>query len=96
MGIKECLREHTVVTAWERGWSTLLNGQLLQAAEAEGFDVLLTTDKNVQYQQNLSGRKIAVVVLGQARWALIRLKLDLIREAIENVQPGTVTVVEVA
>jgi len=94
VGIKECLQGHTAVTAWELGWSTLLNGQLLNAAETAGFDVLLTTDKNLQYQQNLTGRKIAIVILGQARWALIRTRLDAVREAIEKAQPGTFSVVD--
>jgi hypothetical protein len=56
---------HTVTEARARGWDELENGALLNAAEAAGFDVLLTTDKNLSYQQNLSGRKIAIVVLGQ-------------------------------
>jgi hypothetical protein len=84
VGIKECLQQHRVATAWELGWSTLLNGDLLRAAEAAGFDVLLTTDKNLQYQQNIVSRKIAIVILGQARWALIRPKLDVIRQTIEE------------
>ena len=53
-------------TAAQQGWDTLKNGELLAAAEADGFDVLLTTDKNMRYQQNLAGRKIAVVVLGSS------------------------------
>lgn len=47
------------------------NGELLDAAEAAGFDVLLTTDRNIRYQQNLTGRGLAIVVLGKARWRLI-------------------------
>jgi hypothetical protein len=63
---------HTVTEARARDWDELANGELLNAAEAAGFDVLLTTDKNVRFQQNLSGRRIALVVLGQGRWSLIR------------------------
>jgi hypothetical protein len=56
--LREFLREHTVRTAAEQGWTTLGNGQLLDAAEAAGFDVIVTTDKNMRHQQNVSGRKI--------------------------------------
>ncbi len=55
-----------------RGWDKLVNGALLSAAEAAGFEVLITTDKNLSYQQNLATRKIAVVVLGQGRRSLIK------------------------
>jgi len=63
---------HAVTEARARGWQELENGDLLNEAEAAGFEVLLTTDKNLSYQQNLAGRKIAVVVLGQGRWTLIK------------------------
>jgi uncharacterized linocin/CFP29 family protein len=46
---------------------TLANGALLTAAEEAGFDLLLSTDKNIQYQQNLKGRRIAIVILGNAQ-----------------------------
>jgi hypothetical protein len=61
------LKGHTVRTAAQQGWSRLTNGELLASAEAAGFEVLLTTDKNIRYQQNLSGRKIAIVVIGNAQ-----------------------------
>ena len=72
VGIRHFLAGHRVKTAHEQGWSTLLNGELLRLAEEAGFDVLLTTDKNLAYQQNLSRRKIAVVVLGRSKWSLIQ------------------------
>src|SRR5207302_9749561 len=62
--IRRSLEAHTVKTSREQGWSTLANGELLRVAEEAGFDVLLTTDKNIRFQQNLEGRRIAVVVLG--------------------------------
>ncbi|MGA8026589.1 MAG: hypothetical protein WB992_05545 [Bryobacteraceae bacterium] len=58
------LKGHTVVEPIERGWDRLANGKLIAVAEAAGFDVLLTTDKNMRYQQNLKNRKIAFVVIG--------------------------------
>jgi hypothetical protein len=68
IGIRDSLPGHTVRTAAQQGWSTLLNGQLLRAAEHAGFDVLLTTDTNLQFQQNLEGRKLAVVILNRNKW----------------------------
>jgi hypothetical protein len=61
-----------VSTAYELGWSTLKNGELLAAAECNGFDVFVTTDTNLAYQQNLSNRKIAIVVLSTTSWPRIQ------------------------
>ena len=96
VGIRQHLPEHSVKTAREQGWSTLLNGELLRAAEDAGFDIFLTPDKNLMYQQNLSGRKIAIVVLGQNRWKLIQRRLDQIEKAINEAKPGTYTLVEIS
>lgn len=60
--LRRSLAGHEVVTALEMGWSRLTNGVLLDSAIAHSFDVLITTDQNLQYQQNLAGRPIAVVV----------------------------------
>jgi predicted nuclease of predicted toxin-antitoxin system len=88
-GVAAGLTEHTVEEARTRGWDNLRNGELLQSAELEGFDVLLTTDKNMRYQQNLSGRTIAVVVLSTGRWTLVKLRLDAIAHAVSNATPGS-------
>src|SRR3954447_15159619 len=60
-----------------------------------GFDVLLTTDKNIRYQQNLSERRIAIVVLGKGRWRLIRSVLHQIVAAVEAATPGSYTEVDI-
>ena len=73
---------HAVETAFERGWSMLRNGELLQAAEAAGFEVLVTTDMNLQYQQNLTQRRIALVVLSTTSWPRIRAATDLVAGAV--------------
>jgi hypothetical protein len=86
---------HTVTEARARGWDELENGALLNAAEAAGFDVLVTTDKNLSYQQNLSGRKIAIVVLGQGRWSLIKAQVSEVVAAINVAAPGSYTLVEI-
>ena len=67
--IRPYLAGHTVRTAAQEGWDRLKNGDLLAAAEEAGFDILLTTDKNIRYQQNLSGRKIAMLRRAQRRRA---------------------------
>ncbi|MEP7383858.1 MAG: hypothetical protein ABI910_19385 [Gemmatimonadota bacterium] len=85
---------HTVETAYERGWATLRNGELLSAAEAAGFEVLVTTDTNLQYQQNLPARRIAVVVLTSTSWPRIRQVTARVVEAVD--QAATVHYAEVA
>ena len=70
--LRYALKAHVVVDAIERGWERLENGALLDAAEAAAFEILVTADKNIRYQQNLAGRKIAVVVLGNAQWPVLR------------------------
>jgi hypothetical protein len=94
-GIARSLENHTVRDAKAEGWDTLSNGELLKAAEDAGFDVLVTTDKNLRYQQNLAARKIAVVVLGKARWQLIKPVVPQVLAAIEAAQPGTFAVVQI-
>src|ERR1051326_8746388 len=85
-GIARFLPEHVVTKAKERGWDTLGNGDLLAGAERAGFDVLITADKNMRYQQNLSGRRIALVVLSSPQWPLVRLCLEKIAAAVNACQ----------
>src|SRR5271166_4191387 len=85
------IARHAVTEARARGWDELGNGELLTEAEAAGFEVLITTDKNLRYQQNLTGRKIAVVVLGQGRWRLLKAHLAEIVAAIDAATPGSYT-----
>jgi hypothetical protein len=95
VAIRHSLAGHIVKTAREQGWSTLLNGELLQAAEEAGFDVLLTTDTNLPFQQNIDRRKLAIVILSRNRWSLVRRMLRQITDAIERAKPGTCAVVEI-
>jgi len=78
-----------VTKAKDRGWDTLTNGDLLAEAERAGFEVLLTADKNMRYQQNLTGRRIALVVLSTPQWPLVRLHLDIIAAAVNAATPGS-------
>lgn len=86
--LRRHLSGHIVKTAYEQGWSDLSNGDLLQAAENAGFGVLVTTDQNLRYQQNLQQRRIAIVVLLSTSWPKIRLQADNISTAVNSVQPG--------
>lgn len=79
---------HDVVTAFEAGWSEVSNGELLSKAEDQ-FDALVTTDKQLRYQQNLSGRRIAIVVLPHASWLKLQPHADKIAAAVLAVHPGT-------
>lgn len=78
---------HEIVTAHELGWGNLANGELLQQAEQQGFEVLVTTDQNLKYQQNLAGRRIAIVVLTATSWPRIQKVLPSVVEAVSTVQP---------
>jgi hypothetical protein len=89
------LRGHTVTKARAQGWDKISNGELLKAAEAAGFDLLLTTDKRICYQQNLAGRRIAIVVLGNAQWPLLRLYVDRVISAVNAAKAGSYAVVDV-
>src|SRR5215831_2514325 len=93
--IGRSLSAHSVRTAREQGWSTLANGELLRVAEEAGFDLLLTTDKNLRYQQNLLKRKIAIVALGNGLWPLVKPMLAQVASAIDAAQPGSYTEVEI-
>jgi hypothetical protein len=87
--IRSFLKGHTVATAAKQGWDTLKNGELLIVAEAAGFDVLLTPDKNIAYQQNLIGRRIAIVVIGNAQWPVLRPHVALVVHAVNAATPGS-------
>src|ERR1017187_460365 len=94
--LRPYLLGHTVRTAAEEGWDRLRNGDLLSAAEEAAFDLLLTTDRNMQYQQNLAGRKIAVVILSRQQWPQLRPHVQLVVDAINAARPGRVTEVEIS
>lgn len=84
---------HDVVTAFEAGWAELSNGQLLDAAEAR-LDVLVTTDKQLRYQQNPTGRRIAIVVLPHASWPKLEPHAAEIAAAVATTHPGSYTEID--
>ena len=88
MPLRKHFAGHDVVTAFEAGWSELSNGDLLARAE-EQFDVLVTTDKQLRYQQNLTGRRIGIVVLPHASWLKLEPHAARIAAAVLATQPGS-------
>jgi len=93
--IRSFLKGHTVRTATQQGRDRLKNGDLLNAAESAGFDLFLTADKNLRYQQNLAGRKIAILVLGQQNWLLLRPHVQVIVDAVNAAAPASFAEVDV-
>lgn len=86
--LRSHLSLHEVTTVFERHWSTLTNGDLLLQAEAAGFDLLVTTDQNLRYQQNLAARRIAIVVISSTSWARIQKGIANVVDAIARARPG--------
>ena len=93
--LRDFLARHEVTTAYERAWSQLNNGELLNAAEEAALDVPVTTDLNLRHQQNLTGRRIAVVVLSTPSWPRIQRVIDRVVCAVDAARPGTYTEVPV-
>lgn len=95
-GLAHALPGHTIITAQARGWDKLNNGALLNAAEEAALDLLLTTDRRIRYQQNLAGRRIALVVLtGTTKWSRVRLHLERVAAAVNAATPGSYVEVEI-
>jgi hypothetical protein len=94
--IRRFLVGHAVRTAAEQQWETLGNGELLTVAEQAGFEVFVTTDKNLRYQQNLSGRTIAVVVIGVQQWPALQPHVARVVAAVNAATAGSYTDVEIA
>ena len=87
--LRHALLGHAVATAYELGWARLKNGELLGSAEKAGFDVLVTTDTNLRYQQNLAERRIAVVVLSTTSWPRIRVVVEAVAAAVDSAAAGS-------
>ena len=86
---------HTVRTAAQQHWDTLQNVELLTVAGHAGFEVFLTTDKNMRYQQNMAGRTIAVVVIGVQRWPALNRTSRSSVAAVNAATPGSFTEVDI-
>ena len=78
---------HEIYTAYEMGWASLSNGELLKAAEVM-FDAMVTTDKNLRYQQNMAGRRLAILVLPTTSWPKIQQQLAKVNDAVHQLKAG--------
>ena len=85
--MRHALTGHTVSTAYEMGWATLENGDLLRTTEAS-YEAFITTDQNLRYQQNLSVRRLAILVLPTTSWPTIQLHLPKVVAAVNALRPG--------
>jgi predicted nuclease of predicted toxin-antitoxin system len=92
--LRRHLQGHEVRTAWQMGWHELENGDLLREAEQGGFAALVTADQNLFYQQNLKGRKLALVGLSTNDWSTIQQAPELVARAIDAVTPGSFQAVQ--
>ncbi|MGH9770716.1 MAG: DUF5615 family PIN-like protein [Candidatus Acidiferrales bacterium] len=92
--LRRLLRNHTISTAQEQKWGNIDNGKLLRAAEAADFEVLVTCDKNIVYQQNLKRRKIALVVLSTNDWSILRKAGPLVGAALDAARPRSFQMVD--
>jgi predicted nuclease of predicted toxin-antitoxin system len=88
------LGKHQIVTASYMGWAELKNGELLRMAEQNGFEVFLTGDQNLAYQQNLTGRRLAIVSLSTNNWPIIKNYVPKIFAAIDSAMPGSFQTVD--
>jgi predicted nuclease of predicted toxin-antitoxin system len=89
IGLRTVFPDHEVVSAPKMSWGALENGELLAVAEADGFDVLITGDKNIAYQQRITGRRIAVIVLSTNHWPTVRARQELVMDAMKGVIAGS-------
>ncbi len=93
--LRRILRGHLVQTAYEMTWAALRNGELLAAAQWARFDLLITADQNLTYQQNLSDRVISLIVLGSAQWPYLLPHRPRILEEVERAVPGSYAFIKV-
>jgi hypothetical protein len=93
--LRPFFRHHNTFTVAYMGYAGLKNGILLDVAEEAGFDVLITGDKTLHYEQNLTGRKIALVSLSAVSWPVIEPHVQKIVDAVDNAKPASFTRVDV-
>jgi hypothetical protein len=86
---------HQVETVYERGWAELTNGDLLRMADEAGFDVMITTDQGIRYQQSLARRRLALVVINTNNWPRIRKSTSVVVDAISEIPPGSFVEIEI-
>ena len=95
VGVRRFFDKHEVWTVAEMGWPAQLeNGKLLESAETAAVDVMITSDQNIRHQQNLAGRKLALVVLGSNIWPIVRNHGAAIAARVAAAGPGSYDFIE--
>lgn len=92
--LRHSMTEHEVFTVRYMGWGGLKNGALIAAAESSGIEVFVTGDRNLSYQQNLAGRRMAIITLSAHNWPIIRDHVQAIARAVGTATPGSFQFVE--
>lgn len=92
--LRNYLGNHEVFTVTYQGWTGLKNGELLQTAEADGFEVFVTGDRTLVYEQNLTGRQLAIVALSSIDWHVLKNNLPSIVAALDRAVRGSFQTVE--
>ena len=92
--VRDALRGHEVATVQRMGWGGISNGDLLAAAESAGFDIFILADKNLRYQQNLTGRRLTILELWTNHRPTLEKHFAHIRAAVELALPGSYTRLE--
>jgi hypothetical protein len=93
--LRYSLKGHKVETAYERGWAEITNGMLLTEAETAGFELMITTDQSIRYQQNLTGRSLAIILIDTNDWTVLRQFKPLVLAAIHRIVQGDFIEVEI-
>jgi predicted nuclease of predicted toxin-antitoxin system len=93
--LRRYFADHTVTTAYEQGWSDLANGHLLATAERAGYDLFITTDQNLRYQQQVTGRQLAIVVLRSTSWPRIQHHITAIQAVVARITAGGYEEIEI-
>ena len=93
--LRRSLTGHTVDIPSRKGWSRLRNGNLLDVAEQESYQVLITMDRSLRYQQNLAHRSVSIIVLMKASWPRIRRHVQEIANVVNSIEPGQVMEIEI-
>lgn len=94
--LRQHLLDWQVKTAEEEGWNQISNGELITYAEEAGYHILLTCDQNLRYQQEITNRRISIVVLGSNIWPAVRSKIVEIGAALKRAVPGSLEFIEIA
>jgi predicted nuclease of predicted toxin-antitoxin system len=94
--LRHLIKGHDLQTASYKGWSGVKNGDLLRLAEEDGFELLLTGDRNLMYQQSMTGRRIAIVTLSAQNWLAVQANISKIQAALDTSLPGSFQAVELS